>query len=462
MLYLAIGAFIISVFFGFHSLFFGASRTQVEKVFRKLDEDNGENNSRDELVKKTLQQRETELTESLALIEDAVRKVQDGDRNYFKIIAGQLRALICFNRRSLSPLLLNIAEEKGIKLECFGYSVSSEMPSLMEGLVLAIHPGTVVSPTDPNIPGMLRYEFKKWLNQTYLVKEEYHYSPNEIIRTVAEKEGGVHYDEMLPEKLLKIKEIIYQKSGNQYIETEKLLFQTALIVLHYGRLLTTDPKQSIQEGKAAEYKYLGDFFFFQGDLDKAKKMHLQALQIYKDLGDMGGIGCEYGNLGNIYNTSEDLEKSIEMHLKAMKIFEDLDDSVNLVREYGNLGNAFYSLRDLDRAEEMYLKVIKLEGKSDQKYSIAIAYGNLGLIYTDRGDLDKAEDMLLKALKIDKKLDRKEGIATHSGNLGNLYQKRDNRDKAIEYYRIALKLFVELNATSRIQWAKNRLSEMGAD
>ncbi len=185
------------------------------------------------MLKKSLKQRENELNESLSLLDDALGKVQKGDDNYFKIISVQLRALVCVGSRSLNPLLLNLAEEKNIKLECYGYSVREPL----NGLVLSINPSIAVSVENPQRPSIRKCEFKKWLNQPYLALHQYLYTPNEVIRMVAEKEGGAHYDDTMPEKLIKIKEIIHHKSGMKYNETKKLLFQTGNVILYYGKLV---------------------------------------------------------------------------------------------------------------------------------------------------------------------------------------------------------------------------------
>jgi len=234
-------AFILTIIFFIIQLYVGASREGQEKTHNKLSEIDTKINHlaydeipRSETVKKSLEQREKELSESLALIGDALEKVQRGDDNYFKIISGQLRALICFGSRALNPLLLNLADEKDIKLECYGYSVREPID---KHLVLSINPGVAVSVTNPQRPSIGKSEFKKWLDKPYLALHEFLYTPNEVIRMVAEKEGGAHYGDATPIKLIKIKEIMHHKSGSQYNEIEKLLFQTGKAVLYYGELV---------------------------------------------------------------------------------------------------------------------------------------------------------------------------------------------------------------------------------
>ncbi len=65
--------------------------------------------------------------------------------------------------------------------------------------------------------GFLSYElqnweslvaFISWVNGLFhrLLLHEYQYTPNEVIRMVAEKEGGARYDEMIRKKMILMKE----------------------------------------------------------------------------------------------------------------------------------------------------------------------------------------------------------------------------------------------------------------
>jgi hypothetical protein len=186
--------------------------------------------------KKTLKQREKELEDAICLLNNATSQVNDGNFQYFKVISAQLRGLIGMGSRSLNPLLLNLAEEKGIKLECYAYSTT--MPKgleyLEQNIVLAMNPSLLISVTPVSRPSIKKWEFKKWLETPILVLFSERYTPNEIIRLVAEKEGGAHYDDTLPEKLLKIKGLVHHTNSGEYNETDRLLYQTAVAVVHYG------------------------------------------------------------------------------------------------------------------------------------------------------------------------------------------------------------------------------------
>jgi hypothetical protein len=185
-----------------------------------------------------LAEREKALNESLALINDSINKLRVGEKNYLKVLAGQLRALIATGSRSLNPLLLDLADEKNITLKCYAPPTDELLDILGDKTVLLIDPRYAVS--YKHDVGLKEFEFKKWLNKPYLVMYRFRYTPNEVIRMFAEKEGGTSFDDKLPEKLVELRGVIYGKADKGINEIEKLLLQTGIVVLHFGDLILTN------------------------------------------------------------------------------------------------------------------------------------------------------------------------------------------------------------------------------
>ena len=180
---------------------------------------------------KSTEYRLKELADSISLLKDALEKILSGDNRYFKIISSQLRALLCLGSRSLNPLLINLASEKNISLFCYG--PSERASDLDEYTVLKIS-NFFIGLTSFS-PGNQKYELRDWMLSSVVRSGKDIYSPNEVIRIVAEKEGGAHYDDELPEKLVKLRQVIY--SGQFKKLEEKLLIQTAQVIIEFGRII---------------------------------------------------------------------------------------------------------------------------------------------------------------------------------------------------------------------------------
>jgi len=183
------------------------------------------------MVKKNLEQQIDDLRDSIKLLEEALKKGYTGDKKYLKIISAQLRALVCSGSRSLNPLLIELAEKKGMPLVCYGPPDIDKNEAKHTLFKLS---GRVIG-LEPFSPAQCRYELKDWMNICFFVLENERYTPNDIIRTVAEKEGGAHYDKELSEKLIKLRTVIYSGWGPEINELERFLIQTAEIVIHFGK-----------------------------------------------------------------------------------------------------------------------------------------------------------------------------------------------------------------------------------
>lgn len=214
----------------------------LKEIDQKVDGMLGDEYSRDAIIKKTVVEREDELEGALDLLSDAIIKVQNGNHNYLKILAGQLRALLCFKTGVLSPLLLDLADEKDVPLECYARTFRHMIEVLggTKNMQLAVNPGRIVSIEKIDTPTARKYLFKNWLGEPVMVLAEESYTPTEIIRMVAEKQGGISYSDYLPEKLIEGKKLIWTKSGREYDQIENILMQTAEVTIDFGKVLLNE------------------------------------------------------------------------------------------------------------------------------------------------------------------------------------------------------------------------------
>ena len=70
---------------------------------------------------------------------------------------------------------------------------------------------------------------------------------------------------------------------------------------------------------------LGNAYYHLGRYDEAIKMHLQALEISREIGDRRGEGSDLGNLGLAYWSLGRYDEAIKMHLQALEISREIGD-----------------------------------------------------------------------------------------------------------------------------------------
>ncbi len=222
--------------------------------------------------------------------------------------------------------------------------------------------------------------------------------------------------------------LIYLTRGDM-AKAERMIIKALEIEEKLGRL----------EGMAIQYGNLGVIYRTRGDLDKAEQMHNKALEINEKLGRLEGMASDYGNLGLIYRERGDLVKAEQMHKKSLEIEEKLGRLEGMATDYGNLGLVYLTCGDLDKAEQMLTKSLEINQKLGRLEGMADHYGNLGVIYLTRGDMAKAEQILNKSLEINEKLRRLEGMASDYGNLGLIYSHRGSLAKAEQMYQKSLEI-----------------------
>lgn len=184
-------------------------------------------------LNKNLNERINELRGSIRLLEDALSRIKEGQEEYYTILSGQLRSLICTGNQT--PLLLDVANELRVPLIVYsGRSLDDDMALglPMPILSLPIHLVDVV-PFEPT--GNIEYKFNAWLKLKFLVVSGRAFSPEDIIKNHANKRGGSHYDKSIPLEMNKIENIKYFHNEKCcWNEIEKYLIKISSVVICFG------------------------------------------------------------------------------------------------------------------------------------------------------------------------------------------------------------------------------------
>jgi len=199
----AIVSLILSILFSSIQIKCGATRSGQSITHNKLDRMTEEWHGKLTIgneTKKSLDYRRTELSNARSILVGALEQISQGNLSYYGVIAGQLRALVCVDC-NLDPLLLDLADENEIKLICYGFVLPFEENStLWNGLKYLGTPSRYISDSSMSRPSVSRYDLKQWLTMPILFYKDQKYTPIEIIRMVAETEGGTEYSDRTPQK----------------------------------------------------------------------------------------------------------------------------------------------------------------------------------------------------------------------------------------------------------------------
>jgi tetratricopeptide (TPR) repeat protein len=226
--------------------------------------------------------------------------------------------------------------------------------------------------------------------------------------------------------------VVYQTRG-QLEKAEEMHIKALEISRQLGQLKVM----------AGAYCNIGNIYQIRGQLDKAEDMFNNAIEINKQLDNMEVIASQYGNLGNVFQARGQLTQAEEMYNKSIEINKQLGLLEGMARQYGSLGNVYLLRGKMNNAKEMYSKSLEINKQLGQLEGMASDYSGLGIVYQIQGQLDKAEEMHSKAFVIEDQLGRLQGMAVVYGNLGNVSRIRGQLDKAEAMYRKSLEINEQL-------------------
>lgn len=115
----------------------------------------------------------------------------------------------------------------------------------------------------------------------------------------------------------------------------------------------------------------------QGKLDEAIATFEEIIPNYKNT-------TVYGSLGYLYNLKGDLEKALKFNLEAM----DYNNTGTVILD--NLGQTYYLIGDYEKANEIFKKLISLNPKFPE------AFYDYALVLEKLGDKEKCIEMLKNA------------------------------------------------------------------
>ena len=192
--------------------------------------------------------------------------------------------------------------------------------------------------------------------------------------------------------------------------------------------------EKIKEPKVEEKQYLGNAYNILasshgavGKIESAFRLYTKSLEIYRLLGDEGGISTLYNNLSGILSSIGDFVTAIDYLKKAMDIDIKMGRLLGRAICLYNIGENYLDLYHLDKAENYYMEYLSLNERI--KNILGKGYGNWGMgrVYIEKGDFDKALEYLKMSKEILEELNAQSIKLDVIFSLGELYYLVGNMD-----------------------------------
>ncbi|MBS1537982.1 MAG: tetratricopeptide repeat protein [Bacteroidetes bacterium] len=164
-----------------------------------------------------------------------------------------------------------------------------------------------------------------------------------------------------------------------------------------------------------------------------------ALALYEELGDKGGMGRTLSNLGSLYcNVIADYAKGIEFFSRALPILEEVGDKESIAVTMEKIARVYFTMGTYEKTLEYYKEVLRiLEEIGVPNVRILNVIYEIGFAYYYLGDYDNAMEIYGKVLIGYTDLKNIPAIAETLGNIGQVYKETGSHELALEYYGRAL-------------------------
>jgi len=175
----------------------------------------------------------------------------------------------------------------------------------------------------------------------------------------------------------------------------------------------------------------------QGELDEARRLYNQSLEIEKSLGNEYGIAVTLHNLALISQMSGDLDEARRLYDQSLEIERSLSNESGIAVTLQQLGAIAQQQRQLEEAHHLYTESLAIKRKLGDQIGIINSLHQLGTLAEQRRELSEARRLFTESLEIARKLGDQRSIASILHNLASLAQHRDDLDEAEKLYEQSL-------------------------
>jgi tetratricopeptide (TPR) repeat protein len=232
-------------------------------------------------------------------------------------------------------------------------------------------------------------------------------------------------------------------------------FYRRAIVLAEGMEQNKDTKSQISFYHTDLANVLADL----GQYVEAKKEYEDGLKIKQELNDDRGAGVSLGQLGTLAMTQGDLNEARKLFIEAVDLFRRIGEAQHeaiylhqlgmVAQEQAQRVGAQYAAPYYEEAELCYKQSLTIKESLGDWALAATSCNQLALVAQNAGRPAEAERWYLRTLELDEKVgSNPKDIASDYNNLADLYLSQARLAEAQEYARRALAIKETLDLSSQ--------------
>lgn len=212
-------------------------------------------------------------------------------------------------------------------------------------------------------------------------------------------------------------------------------------------------------GEALSYKMLASVYHTKGDMPKAEKLAVMALEKLKLYGTVVEQADVTNLLGLIYMGQAKYYQAEKFYKDALYMYIDMDDSVGVVIALHNIGVVNFYRGEYDEVARYYRSSLKLAERLQNKRFINVNLLNLGLLFSAQKDYQKAKQYIKKALVNFRASGEKSSEANAMVHLASAYFNQGFMDSSLVTNQEALRLYTEVGSENGISQALSHIGDI---
>lgn len=201
-------------------------------------------------------------------------------------------------------------------------------------------------------------------------------------------------------------------------------------------------KLQLKQSLASAIRMTGAIHEQLGDYPQSVSCGLQALALYRELGDAREVGRCLNNIGLAYTRMGALGVALEHFQRALESLGGSDDEMIRAYVINNIGLTFRSLDDNRKALEHFQSSLGILERAGDSRNVAHALSNIGLCLRALGDLEGAMEHLKKSLAIRQQIGDRFSQVHSWINIANLHRETGEYDQSYECLMRAMDLAVD--------------------
>jgi two-component system NtrC family sensor kinase len=194
----------------------------------------------------------------------------------------------------------------------------------------------------------------------------------------------------------------------------------------------------------------GVAYYEAGDNDTSLTYQNDSLRLFRELRKestdpelIGGEARALTGIGTVYQAQGRDREALACHEEALQLFREAGNLIGESRALNDLGRIFQRLGELDKAVDYHRESLRIREQLGNRQSQTTSLIDLGTAFIRQGRLDEALDVLKRALEIAELIGARPRVFQAHAALSEAYELKGDLGLALHHFRMFHKIKEEV-------------------